>query len=548
VHGDGHRLRSASRGGWWDGAHQHRGRWAALAILLSWSMLSLMSWAGGDLPVSPVASASRSPTAGVLSPLPSLSSSTRPAGSAERAVERTLAWQKTAAPEGTVGVAPGASRPSSRACCEGDAGEVAVTQNVDDGCAATAEAEATTVARVNAARTAQAEATERAIQTRAARSAATSQAMATVAQQATVGAQSQQTSEAVAAAGFALTATASAGAVENTATATVAPLTPEQAASPVIASGNQPRPPRLILATYFTWFDDSSWDDCNISAGDRPLQPYHSDDPAAIRRHVQMALDSGIDGFTVHWFAPGERTDRNFATMLAQSEGTGLRSTVMFLRHIWHGSPAPTQENVVEALRYVAAQYGGHPNFLRVDGRPVLFFTDMYRVPRASGQSPQQAWAAIRGQVDPQRGMLWIAEGLDPSYLEVFDGLYVYKITHADYPDDYLKARRWAAQVRQWAERTGQPKLWIATICPGLDDLRAGCKADVRVPSKPHKRDREDGAFYRATFAAAMSSDPDWILVQSFNEWVEGTYIEPSNLYGDKYMQMTREFASQFKK
>jgi hypothetical protein len=303
----------------------------------------------------------------------------------------------------------------------------------------------------------------------------------------------------------------------------------------------------LVLLNYFAWYDGDSWDDCNISAGDKPLQPYHSDDTAAIGRHVRMALDAGADGFTQQWFAPGDRTDRNFAALLAQSQGTGFRSTVVFLRHIWPGAPAADQATVADAIRYLIQQYGGHPNFLKLEGKPVLFFTDVYRVPTASGQNPQGAWASIRAQVDPGGEAVWIAEGLDPSYLSVFDGLWVYKITHAAYPQAYLKASQWAEAVRQWGRRTGARKLWVATLSPGWDDTRAGCKVDVRVPSAAHVQLRGEGAFYRATFDAALASEPDWLWVNSFNEWVEGTYVEPSVSHGELYLQLTRQFAGQFK-
>lgn len=303
----------------------------------------------------------------------------------------------------------------------------------------------------------------------------------------------------------------------------------------------------LVLLNYFAWYDADGWDDCNISAGDRPLELYNSDDPATIGRHIRMALDANVDGFTQQWFAPGDRTDRNFSALLDQSVGTGFRSTIVFLRHIWRGSPAASQASVTEAIRYVVAHYGNHPNFLTQNGKPVLFFTDLYRVPAAAGQSAPQAWAAIRRQADPNGMALWIGEGLDPSYLAVFDGLWVYKITHAVSPQAYLRARQWADAVRAWEIKTGQQKLWIATLSPGWDDTRAGCRADVRIPSAAHQQARGDGAFFGATFDAAMSSDPDWLWVNSFNEWVEGTYIEPSLLYGDRYLQLTRQFTAAFK-
>ncbi len=307
------------------------------------------------------------------------------------------------------------------------------------------------------------------------------------------------------------------------------------------------RESRLVLAQYFAWYDAGGWNDCNISAGDLPLEPYASDDPAAITRHIGLAREAGLDGFLLHWFGPGDRTDRNCEVLLARSQWLDFYSTVVFSYHIWPARPNPNQQNVAEAIRYLMDRYSAQPNFLHLDGKPVLFFIDVYRVPVAAGQTPQQFWAAVRDEVDPQRQAWWMAEGLDASYLAVFDGLYVFKITHADYPDDYRKSVRWAGQVRRWAEQTGRPKLWLATISPGWDDLRAGCKADVRVPNQPHRRDREDGALYQATFDAALKSNPDWLLLSSFNEWVEGTYIEPSVLYGDKYVKMTREFADSFK-
>jgi hypothetical protein len=123
----------------------------------------------------------------------------------------------------------------------------------------------------------------------------------------------------------------------------------------------------------------------------------------------------------------------------------------------------------------------------------------------------------------------------------VFDGLYVYKISHAAYPNDYVKDSRWAAAVRAQESATGQSKIWMATLAPGWDDTRSGCQADTRVYSAPHRVERGDGAFYRATYDAAMASGPDWLWINSFNEWIEGTYIEPGEQYGDRYLQLTGE-------
>ncbi|MBI4300932.1 MAG: glycoside hydrolase family 99-like domain-containing protein [Chloroflexi bacterium] len=332
-------------------------------------------------------------------------------------------------------------------------------------------------------------------------------------------------------------------------TATPAPTPPTPPPPPPPTPTPAPPPPlpvltsdveRLVIAGYYPWFDVDTW--AQGITSDAPVTPYSSDDPGAIARHVAQARWAGIDGFASAWLAPGERTDRNFAKLLAASGGTSFRSTIAFQTSFYKGK---SQASLVDALRYVVSTYGSHPNYLRLGGKPVVFFADMPRVP-GGGSDPIGAWRGIRAQVDPNGGQVWIAEGLDPSYLAVFDGLYVMKITHRDYPDDYVKLPRWGSQVRQWAARLGAPKLWVATMTPGWDDTRTVGRPDLRDPAAAFKRDRQDGLFYQQTFQKAMESNPDWIYLNSFNEWVEGTQVEPSVSYQNKYLDMTRQFSRAF--
>ena len=48
------------------------------------------------------------------------------------------------------------------------------------------------------------------------------------------------------------------------------------------------------------------------------------------------------------------------------------------------------------------------------------------------------------------------------------------------------------------------------------------------------------------TQEAVLATAPDLILVHSFNEWVEGSYIEPSNRFGERYLHLTAQWVAQF--
>ena len=55
------------------------------------------------------------------------------------------------------------------------------------------------------------------------------------------------------------------------------------------------------------------------------------------------------------------------------------------------------------------------------------------------------------------------------------------------------------------------------------------------------------GAYYRGTFEAAMSSNPDWLHVSTFNELYEWSHIEATVEFGYSYIDLTAQFAAELK-
>lgn len=55
------------------------------------------------------------------------------------------------------------------------------------------------------------------------------------------------------------------------------------------------------------------------------------------------------------------------------------------------------------------------------------------------------------------------------------------------------------------------------------------------------------GRTFIEEFEAVLPTDPDWILIPTWNKWWENTHIKPSERFGDTYSPITREFADRWK-
>lgn len=78
------------------------------------------------------------------------------------------------------------------------------------------------------------------------------------------------------------------------------------------------------------------------------------------------------------------------------------------------------------------------------------------------------------------------------------------------------------------------------TVIPGYDDTK------LNRPGPRPTTGRHSGETYRVLWQEAIAAQPDWILITSWNEWHEGSEIEPSKENGDRELIATGEFARRF--
>ena len=111
------------------------------------------------------------------------------------------------------------------------------------------------------------------------------------------------------------------------------------------------------------------------------------------------------------------------------------------------------------------------------------------------------------------------------------------------YPFYLIKERSWdieADDVYAWGGALGLKPLSVASIGPGYDHSN--------VPDRPpFKIDRESGAFFERNWERLLRTGIDRVMIETWNEYHEGTDISHSHEYGRTYIDINRHYADLFK-
>ena len=289
---------------------------------------------------------------------------------------------------------------------------------------------------------------------------------------------------------------------------------------------------------------------------------YSSRDHRIIQMHMKMLRQAGTGVLVVSWYPPdrhdgeGKPLDEVVPLLLDIAKNYALKIAL-------HLEPYEnrTARSVYNDIKYIHSQYGTHSAFYKVLPRaespvalPIVYIYDSYQV-------PARDWA----EVFTTDGSLSlrntandvVAIGLltsDSTKMDIitsgFDGFYTYfAIDGFTYGST---SRNWN-HLSQFA--TERNLLFIPSAGPGYDDTK------VRPWNSQNTKLRNSGQYYREKMIAGMHAQTKFLSITSFNEWHEGTQIEPAvpaSLTGisyqdyrphrpDYYLDETRKLLEMFK-
>lgn len=307
--------------------------------------------------------------------------------------------------------------------------------------------------------------------------------------------------------------------------------------------------PKHVLAFYYGWYGNPQvsgkwvhWKEVDTAnkriAGSThypALGAYDTHDPKVVEQHCRQAKDAGLTGFIATWWGQGDFHDQGLPLLLDTAQKHGLKITIYYETVKPRGAPTP--EGAVRDILYVLERYGKHPAWLKVNNKPVLFVYG-----RAVGEIKLAGWQQAIAEVNQKYPAVFIGDQISEKAAAVFDGIHTYNITGKTKGMSTDELHAWAKENYAQAVKLAGDKISCLTVIPGYDD------STLDRPKPRPVTDRHEGQTYRVLWGEAITARPNWVLITSWNEWHEGSEIEPSVENGDRELKSTREYARRFLK
>ena len=324
-----------------------------------------------------------------------------------------------------------------------------------------------------------------------------------------------------------------------------------------------------------------------------PLWGYEDEaDPTIFARKIDAAADHGLDSFIFDWYwydnlpflnralehgylhAPN-RDRLKFALMWANHDWVDImplkRSDRAAPRLLYPGNVS--LQSFLDAIDYVIETYFKAPSYWLIDGCPYFSIYELYRIVQSFGgiEAARQALDIFRRKTQAAgfpdlhlNGIIWGIQLLpgeqsiaNPRELvaalnldSVTSYVCIHHIEMPNFPQTSYAFVHEAIQ-KYWVEASASYDVpYYPNVTVGWDATPRIAQSDsfdpAGYPFIPTLNDSTPPAFQAALtdakrFLDARVSQPKILNINAWNEWTEGSYLEPDTEYGMAYLQAIRD-------
>ena len=280
-------------------------------------------------------------------------------------------------------------------------------------------------------------------------------------------------------------------------------------------------------------FDPSKVDDDGkrqIASHHYPqIGPYDSGDPHVLEYHVLLMKISGVDGVVVDWYGSHDfrdyaLIDRNTRALIQWLKKAGLKFTFCYedrtINYLIADKEIEAAQDVGETVaefNKLATDYFEDDSWLRLDGKPILLiFGPQHFKP--------ESWKKVTEKLKTPPLIFGLPHLADKFKL---DGAFAWPPVHGG---KEIQQEQWKSNL----ESTYKTKRkLISTAFPGFHDIYA----EAKLHDSYGFIDDRDGETFRETLSMARETDAPMIQIATWNDFGEGTIIEPTREFGFKYLE-----------
>lgn len=251
---------------------------------------------------------------------------------------------------------------------------------------------------------------------------------------------------------------------------------------------------------------------------------YSSRDPGIINEHMKQIKNAGIGVIVVSWVPPNFTDSPN--TLLPTLFQAAASYNVKIALHV-EPYLGRNPINLLDHLRIFLKEYAAHPALFKVIKPasqrkvPVVYIYDSYLIPAIAWKEllSNKGNFSIRGtNLDAIfLGLLVDMQHRQHIKKSQFDGFYTYFSTNS-----FTYGSTW----KNWHSLSKFSKendlIFAPSVGPGYMDTQ------IRPWNLVNTRHRRHGQYYDVAWHSAISNNANFVSITSFNEWHEGTQIEPA--------------------
>jgi len=122
--------------------------------------------------------------------------------------------------------------------------------------------------------------------------------------------------------------------------------------------------------------------------------------------------------------------------------------------------------------------------------------------------------------------------------------------TKTEFPRQFGGRVPWIAPQDSWGVKGDNTCAWGGALAfrnPGIGEIGPGYDHSAVPGREPLVREREGGKFYEESWLKFLRRPSNFVMIETWNEFHEGTDIAESKEFGRQYIELTRKYSDLFK-